>query len=94
MASCPYMNKPPTSHLDRLLDPVTKCFTPGNARQLAGLKIDPASQARLDELAEKSTEGELTLEERDEYQTYVYALDFLTVLQAQAKAYLEQNQAS
>ena len=45
-------------------------------------------QARLEELADKSTEGTLTDAEREEYEAYVSAIDFLTVLQAKARAML------
>lgn len=60
------------------------------AQHLAELPIDTATQARLDELAEKSTEGELSEVERAEYETYVHALDFLAVLQAQARQVLDR----
>jgi uncharacterized protein YnzC (UPF0291/DUF896 family) len=72
-------------HLDNLLNPITGALSPEAARQLAELRIDPATQARLDELAEKSTEDALTGEERAEYEVYVHAIYFLTALQAQAK---------
>ena len=41
-----------------------------------------AYQARIDELADKCTEGELTHEERAEYETYVRAGTFISILQA------------
>lgn len=83
------MNQPVTTALDRILDPVTRCLTPDVAEQLAHLEIDPSTQARLDELADKSTAGELTEEERAEYEASVHALDFLAVLQAQARQRLQ-----
>lgn len=82
---------PSTTYLDRLLDPVTKCLTDVSAQQLATLRIDPETQHRLDELADKATEGSLTDAERTEYETYVHALDFIAVLQAQAKQVLSGN---
>ncbi len=85
------MKQGTTAYLDKLLDPITRGLTPDAARHLADLPIDPATQARLDELAEKSTEGELSEAERDEYETYVHALDFLTILQAQARQRLNPN---
>ena len=39
----------------------------------------------MDELAEKSTEGTLTEDERDKYETYVRAINFIGVLQAKAR---------
>ncbi|MEK7270742.1 MAG: hypothetical protein AAB215_07380 [Planctomycetota bacterium] len=74
-----------TSVLDRFLDPVGRCLTPEVARRLVELRADPAAQARLDELADKCTEGTLTPEEKDQYETYVKAIDFISVLQAKAR---------
>ena len=74
--------------LQRILDPVSRCLTPEVARQLVGLEADPDIVERLETLAERSTEGELTTEERAEYETYVRAMDFIAVLQAQARALL------
>lgn len=71
--------------LARFLEPVSRCFTPEVARELLKLRADPAMQERQDELADKSTEGALSDEERIEYQTYVHAIDFISILQAQAR---------
>jgi hypothetical protein len=82
------MAVPALSALDRVLEPVGRCLTPEVARALVGLRADAEVQARLEELADKSTEGALSPEERDEYQSYVSAIDFLSVLQAKARAIL------
>jgi hypothetical protein len=76
--------------LSRLLDPVGRCLTPEVevAQQLVALQVDPAVQARLEELADKCTEGQLSADERTEYETYVQALEFIAVLQAQARSLL------
>jgi hypothetical protein len=71
--------------LNRLLDPVAKCFTPMVAEEIARLRADETVQARLDELAAKSNAGSLTDEERREYEMYVDALDVVGVLQAKAR---------
>ena len=52
------------------------------------LRVDPTVQARLEELADKCTEGQLSGDERTEYETYVQALEFIAVLQAQARSLL------
>jgi len=74
--------------LARLLEPVGRCFTPEVAQALVNLHADPIVQARLEELADKSTEGTLSEEERAEYEAYVHAIDFIAVLQAQARRLL------
>ena len=58
-----------TLTLDRLLDPVVRCLTPEVARRLVELRADPGLQGRIDALADKCTEGQLTPEEREEYDT-------------------------
>lgn len=78
------------SALDRLLDPVGRCLTPEVARALVALRTDAETQARIDELADKCTEGMLSPAERAEYEAYVAAIDFLTVLQAKARGALAQ----
>lgn len=55
--------------LDRILDPVSRCFTPEVARALLLLRADADTQARIEELADKSTEGQLSADERAEYET-------------------------
>ena len=48
-------------------------------------RADPELQARIEELARKSTEGELTDDERAEYAGYVRANKFVAILQRQAQ---------
>jgi hypothetical protein len=83
-----------TPILDRLLEPVTRCLTPDALRQLANLRADADLQDRLDLLADKNTEGQLTAEERDEYETYVHAICVISVMQAQARKQMAAQQAS
>lgn len=81
----------PMTPLARLLEPVGRCLTPEVARKLINLHADPAMQERLDELADKSTEGTLTEDERAEYETYVHAIDFIAILQAQSRSLLNNR---
>jgi hypothetical protein len=84
----PIPSPPHLSVLSRLLDPVGHCLTPEVAQHLVALQVDPAVQARLEELADKCTEDQLSADERTEYETYVQALEFIAVLQAQARSLL------
>jgi hypothetical protein len=77
--------------LDKMLEPVARCWTPAVAQQIADLRADPTLQARLDELAAKCTEGALTEGEQHEYEAYVEALDLLGLLQAKARAILAHH---
>jgi hypothetical protein len=80
--------------LDRLLDPIGRILTPDVARKLVELRFDSTAQARIDKLACKCNEGELSDSERNEYETYVYAIDFIAILQAKARALLKRSAGS
>jgi len=74
-----------TDTLDRLLDPVSRCLTPEVSLALVKLQADPSFQARLDELADKNTENQLSPEEREQYDLYLSAISVITVLQSKAR---------
>ncbi len=84
----------PVNVLDRLLDPLSRCFTTESAKALAELQADPVAQARVEELAEKCNDGQLTPEERREYETYVHVGNLIGILQSKARLYLKQRVAS
>jgi hypothetical protein len=77
--------------LDCLLDPVARCLSKSAARELVGLRADEETQARIRELAEKCNEGTLSPEERSEYESYVMAKGIVAILQAKARARLENG---
>jgi hypothetical protein len=74
--------------LDRILEPVSASLNEEAARKLIGLKADRKAQLRIAKLAEKCNEGELTPQERREYETYVIAGHFVAMLQAKARILL------
>lgn len=80
--------------LDRFLDPFDALLTPEVAQRLVDFRVDASTQARIDALADKCTEGQLTPAEGEEYDTYIAAIDFITVLQAKARTVLDQALAS
>jgi hypothetical protein len=77
-----------TTLLDRLAEPFAECLTPEAARKVAALRADDAMQARVDELAEKANRGTLTDAEGAEYDRYLAAYHFVTVMQAKARRLL------
>jgi hypothetical protein len=77
--------------LDRLLDPVGRILTPAVARDLVKLRFDRKAQARIGKLARKCNEGKLTDAERSEYETCVYLIDFIAILQAKARTLLKRS---
>ena len=80
-----------THVLDQLLDPVGQCLTPDVARSLLELRAPAQAQERIDELADKCTEGRLTAEEASEYDAYVWTGSFIAILQAKARAVLAKE---
>lgn len=87
-------NSETASVLDRLLDPITRCLTPESARALVDLRADAVAQARIATLAEKCNEGQLSPEERREYETYVHVGNLIAILQAKARLRLRQSSGS
>src|SRR5947209_12200128 len=79
--------------LDRLMDPVSRCLTTEAAERLVALRADAGFQQRLDTLADRCTEGLLSTEERGEYETYVQFIEFISILQAKARAMLAARSA-
>jgi hypothetical protein len=73
---------------DRGTDPVLSLFSVEQAPPLVECRGDEALQRRIEELADKCNEGELTDEERAEYEGYVRANNFVALLQAKARKIL------
>jgi hypothetical protein len=69
-----------TAAFDRGTDVLLRFFTAEQAEALAAYRGDEAIQNRIEELARKSTEGELTDQERAEYEGYVKANKFVAIL--------------
>jgi len=62
---------------DRGVRPMLEIVLPGKAEAVIGFQVDPDLQARIEELPRKSTEGEITEDERAEYAGYVRASKFV-----------------
>lgn len=80
-----------TTVLDRFLRPFTECLTPEVAQRIVNLQLDAQSQARLAELATKASEGQLTDDERQEYEEFVEGIDLMGILKARARTVLAQS---
>lgn len=70
---------------DRGIRPVMEIVLPDKADAVIGFTPDTQLQARIEELARKANEGELTEDERAEYSGYVRANKFIAILKRQAQ---------
>jgi hypothetical protein len=77
--------------LERLLEPVSNSLNEEAARKLIALKADRKGRACVSELACKCNEGELTAEERAQYEIYVMVGEFIAILQAKARHLLAKS---
>ena len=77
--------------LDSLLGPLSRCLDAESAQRLAGFRIDPAVQARIDTLGERANDGVLSDEERAEYEALINAADFISILKLKPRQQLNPN---
>ena len=65
--------------------PLFEVLTSDQLQRLSRLQADPALADRLQELAEKANEGELSDSETAEYEAYIEANNLLAIVQAEAR---------
>jgi hypothetical protein len=70
---------------ERGVRPVLQIVLPDKLDAILQFRPSPELQARIEELAGKSTEGTLTEAERAKYEGYVRANKFVAVLERQAR---------
>ena len=73
---------------DRGVGPLLRLVLLDKADAILSFRPEAALSERIEELAAKSTEGELSDEERAEYEGYVRANNFIAVLRRQARRLL------
>ena len=74
------------SAFQRGVGPLLQLLLPGKEEAVLSIAPDDALRERIEVLAVKSTEGELTAQEREEYAGYVQANKFVAVLRREARA--------
>lgn len=79
------------SLLDKIFEPFGDVMTPETAARFVNMRADDDVQRRIDELADKCTEGELTADESQEYDAYIQAIDFISIMQSKARQVLQRN---
>ena len=76
---------------DRGTDPILQFFTVDQAKGIVQYRGNPEMHDRIEHLAAKANEGELTPQEQAEYEGYVRANKFMAILQAKARKLLATN---
>lgn len=71
----------------RGVSPLLQLLLPGREDAVLAVQTDKALRERIEELASKNTEGNLSPEEHDEYVGYVRANKFVAVLRREAKKF-------
>jgi hypothetical protein len=78
----------PPALLEALAETVAACLDAPSLGAMANLELDAPTRERLDELADKANEGQLSQEERAEYQGFIEVSEFLGLAQLRARARL------
>ena len=79
-----------TAAFERGTDPILQFFTAEQAREIVNYKGEAKLRRRIEELAGKSNEGDLTEAERAEYEGYARASKLIALLQAKARKLLDE----
>ena len=79
---------------ERVLTAVGQCLDRQSAEALLRLRAETEMQGRIEELADKCTEGRLTPEERDEYDALIRVGSFVAILRAKARRLLAEGYAA
>ena len=82
------------SALEQLLRPLRRGLNAELAALLLRMQADDEVQARYEDLAERNTEGQLSPAEQSELVSIVRANSLLTVLKAEARAFLQHPNAA
>ncbi len=81
-----------TPVLDQLISPLGDCLTSESARRILELKADAKLQSRVDDLAQRHSQGLLSPEEQAEYGKYVSYRTFVAILKSKARQLLASSQ--
>jgi len=78
-------NMTTSTPLDQLFDTVGHCLTFDTASKLNALSLPESVQQQLDDWADQNSLGQLSDEDRSQYEATLRALNFIAVLQAKAR---------
>ena len=82
---------PAHNAFERVLAAVGQCLDRQSAEALLRFRAGKERLGRIEDLADKSTEGTLTPDEREEYEALIRAGNFVAILQARARQLLAEG---
>ncbi len=85
------LNTEPQRAFHRGTAPIFALLSDDQIHRFAQLQADSSLTDRVDELASKANEGELTDEEREVYEAYIEANNLMAILQAEARFRLQHT---
>jgi hypothetical protein len=74
-----------SSLIEGILEPLTSGLDAARARQVLDYRFPAETQARVDYLGDRASEGLLTPEERAEYEAIIRASHLVTILKLKAQ---------
>ena len=74
-----------------MMSSLASCLDGPSLQQVVDLRAPPDAEERIEWLAERANEGELTPEEASEYESFIRFSNFVGILQAEARKRLGQN---
>ncbi len=77
-----------TTILAKILEPALEAMPVEFARVLLNLRVEESLQSRIEILRYKANAGQLSIDEKQEYDEFVSAVDVLSLLQLKAKKIL------
>jgi hypothetical protein len=78
---------------DSLLESAASCLDAATLRALGDLRLNEAAKDRLDLLAQRANEGQLTPEEAREYDRFIDLGDIIATLRLKAERQIELAKA-
>ncbi len=91
MSSQVFTSNSEAAILARLISAQDGVATPEVARYLLSFAFQASDIERMNYLAERSQDGALTPEERDELEGYVHVSNLLAVMQSKARQFLKAD---
>ena len=74
---------------DSLLESAARCLDAESVRALGELRLAESAKSRLDLLAQKANEGQLTAEEVREYDRFIELGDIIATLRLKAERHMQ-----